>query len=358
MRRYGECMLTSMHLSVRSKWLALIVGAFAISCACTPRLFGQDIPLICAGVGFITSTNGGNTTYIPIVSPMLSAPLGKHLLVESRATILDSYFPKGGGQPGYTSSSFLGLSYLQLDYLANRHMTLVAGEFLTPFATYNERLTPIWISNFESAPLVYGLGNMNTGSSVGAMLRGSAFATDKVSFDYAGYFSAASTNEQFSAQRSSGGRAEVYFPKASLELGASYNRRLQDQHENFAGFHLWWEPADALVKFRSEYAHGQHSHGYWMESEFHLTRSPDTNAFRRGLEPVIRWQQAFRNSPDSSDGLPSVDTNRVDFGLNYLFPHEVRINTSYSRQFASTGDRNVWQTGIIYRFLIPTWRAK
>jgi hypothetical protein len=352
-------MLPSTHLSLASRMGVLIVGACcAVLFGWVSTLSAQDTPLISGGVGFITSTNGGNTTYIPVISPLLAAPLGDHLLVESRATILNSYFPKGNGQPGYTSSSFLGLSYLQLDYLATPHVTVVAGEFLTPFATYNERLTPIWISNFESAPLIYPLGTMGTGSSVGGMLRGSALSRNDVSLDYAAYFSAASTNQQFNAQRSSGGRVELYFPEARLEVGASYDRRLQDQHENFAGVDLWWESADSLVKFRSEYAHGQHSQGYWMETEFHLTRDPNANVFRRGLSPVVRWQQTFRNSPDSSDGLPSANTNRVDFGLNYFFPHEVRINTSYSRQLASTGNSNVWQTGIVYRFLFPTWRSK
>jgi hypothetical protein len=352
-------MLPSMHLSIRSRFGAPIAGVLlALLFCCVPNLSGQDTPLISGGVGFVTNTNGGSTTYIPVISPLLAAPLGDHLLIESRATILDSYFPKGNGQPGYTSSSFLGLSYLQLDYLATPHLTLVAGEFLTPFATYNERLTPIWISNFESAPLIFSLGVMNTGSSVGGMLRGSAVATRNVSLNYAAYFSAASTNEQFNSQRSSGGKAELYFPQANLEIGASYNRRLQDQRQNFSGMHLWWEPADSLIKFRSEYAHGQHSQGYWMETEFHLARATNVNAFRRGLEPVVRWQQTFRSSPDFSDGLPSVDTKRADFGLDYLFPHEVRINSSYSRQFASTGNRNVWQTGIVYRFLFPTWRSK
>lgn len=344
--------------STRSRRQRILTAALSAGLLwAVPAVFAQDTPLISGGVGFLTSTNGGNTTYIPIVSPLLAAPLGNHILVESRATILDSYFPQGSGK-GYTSSSFLGLSYLQMDYLANRHLTVVAGEFLTPFGTYNERLTPIWIGNFQSAPLIFPLGVMNTGSSVGGMLRGSAFSNQNVSLDYAGYFSATSTNQQFNAERSSGGRASLYFPQARLEVGGSYGRLLQGQHQNFAGLHLWWEPADSLVKFRSEYAHGSHSQGYWMESEFHLAKATSGNAFRRGFEPVFRWQQTFRDSPDSSDGLPSVDTKRADFGLDYQFPHEVRINTSYSRQFASTGDTNIWQTGIVYRFLFPTWRGK
>jgi hypothetical protein len=355
--RYGEHMQTMHRSKISRAWVfaaGMLLGLFPVG----GPLLGQDTPLISGGAGFITSTNGGNTTYIPVISPVLAAPLGSHILVESRATILDSYFPRGNGQTGYKSSSFVGLSYLQMDYLANRHLTVVAGDFLTPFGTYNERLTPIWISNFESAPLIFPLGTMNTGSSVGGMLRGSAFNTSKVSLDYAGYFSAASTNEQFNAERSAGGRANVYFPQARLEIGTSFARLLQGEHQNFAGLHLWWEPADSLVKFRSEFARGPHSQGYWMESEFHLTRSPSANAFTRGLQPVVRWQQTFRKSPDGRDGLPSADTNAADFALDYHFPHDVRINTSYSRQLSSTGNRNVWATGIVYRFLFPTWRGK
>ncbi|WP_239461462.1 hypothetical protein [Occallatibacter savannae] len=317
----------------------------------------QDVPLISGGVGFVTSTNAGNTTYIPVISPLLAAPLGNHILVESRATILDSYFPKGGGHSGYTSSSFLGLSYLQMDYIASSHLTVVAGEFLTPFGTYNERLSPIWISNFESAPLIFNLGTMNTGSSVGGMLRGSAISNDHVWLDYAGYFSAASTNEQFKSQRASGARTSLYFPQARLEVGGSYGRLLEETHENFEGLHLWWQPADALVKLRSEFAHGPHSKGYWVESEFHLASASSGMTLRRAIQPVFRWQQTFRSSPDPTDGLPGADTKRADFGLDILFPHEVRINSSYSRQ-SSTQDTNIWQTGIVYRFLFPTWRGK
>jgi hypothetical protein len=343
----------SIHPRLRTRLAVLTAG---LICA-AHLLSAQDTPLISGGGGLITSTNGGNTTYIPIISPVLAAPLGDHLLVESRATVLDSFFPRGG-QNGYDSSSFLGLSYLQLDYIANKHATLVAGEFLTPFGTYNERLTPIWIGNFESAPLIFPLGIMNSASSVGGMLRGSAFSTQHVSLDYAGYFSATSTNQQFNSERSSGGRGDLYFPEARLEIGGSYGRLLQNQHQNYAGMHLWWEPAQLPFKFRSEYAHGAHSYGYWMESEFRLSRSEDVHSFVAGFAPVVRWQQTFRTSPDSSDGLPSADTNRIDFALDYHLPHEIRINTDYSRQLSSTGNRNIWETGITYRFLFPTWRGK
>jgi hypothetical protein len=95
-----------------------------------------------------------------------------------------------------------------------------------------------------------------------------------------------------------------------------------------------------------------------MEAAYRLpqVKGPDSAIGR--LEPVIRMQQVFRNSPDSSDGLPSVNTQRVDFGLDYFLPHEVRIITSYSRQFSSTGNGNIWETGLVSRFLTPAWPGK
>jgi hypothetical protein len=318
----------------------------------------QNIPLISGGVGFFSNTNGGNTTYLPVLSPVLAAPIGSHLLVESRATILETFFPKGGDQIGYTSSPFLGLDYLQGDYLLSRHLTVVGGEFLIPFGTYNERLTPIWIGNFEDGPLIFPLGTMNTAMGVGGMVRGSAVSTAKYSIDYVAYFSAASSNHQFNSQRSSGGRASIYFPNAGLEIGMSYGRLLQGTHQNFSGIHVWYTPADSPFKLRSEYAHGPHSQGYWVETDYRLSHFGGADSALGRLEPVFRMQQTLRDSPGSGDGLPSADTQQADFGLDYHFPHEIRIDSSYSREFSSTGDRNIWQTGIVYRFLFPTWKGK
>jgi len=53
-----------------------------------------------------------------------------------------------------------------------------------------------------------------------------------------------------------------------------------------------------------------------------------------------------------------VNTQRADFGLDYNLPHNTRIFSSYARQFSSTGNRNVWETGIVYRFLFPAWKGR
>lgn len=356
-QRYVEGMRNASNPITNVRRYFLFVSILAAGAMfCVPRSIAQNVPLISGGVGFFTNTNGGNTTYYPAISPVLAAPVGQKFLLESRAFLDESFFPNGSS--GYTTSGFAGLTYLQLDYLATSHVTVTGGYFLTPFGTYNERLSPIWISNFQSAPLITSLGTMGTESSLGGMLRGSALSTPKFSIDYAAYFSAGSTAEQFQAERSAGGRMDVYFPQQRLELGTSYGRLLQGTHKNFEGLHVWWEPANSWFRLRSEYAHGPHSQGYWIEADYRLTHwgGPETLIGR--IEPVFRMQQTFRNSPDPTDGLPSADTQRADFGLDYRLPHEVRINTSYSRQFSSSRNVNVWETGIVYRFLFPVWKGK
>jgi hypothetical protein len=82
------------------------------------------------------------------------------------------------------------------------------------------------------------------------------------------------------------------------------------------------------------------------------------NSWVGRFQPAFRMQQTFRNKPDSSDGLPGVNTRLADFGLAYNLPHEVRLRASYSRQFSAAGDKNLWTANMTYRFLFPAWRGK
>ena len=332
---------------------------FALAVLSMGRYAGaQDTPLLSGGVGFFTSTIGGNTTYRPVIEPLVAAPIGQHLLVESRAALIETYAPRSNGLSGYDHTFFGALTYLQGDAILTPHVTLVGGSFLIPFGTYNERLSPIWISNFQDGPLISSLGLASTGTGVGAMLRGSGLSRRKYSIDYAAYFSARSGNEQFHSERSSGGRASLYLPDQRLEIGFSYNRLLQDVHENFYGAHVWWEPKDTAFRLRSEFARGHHAQGYWIEADYRTQAFGGLDSFIGRFEPVFRMQQTFRRDTVVSDGLPLANTQRADFGLDYNLPHNVRIITSYARQFSSTGNRNIWETGIVYRFLFPAWKGK
>ncbi|QHN05610.1 hypothetical protein FTO74_17665 [Granulicella sp. WH15] len=333
--------------------------ALVLAMLCAVRYgAAQDTPLLSGGVGFLTRTNGGSTSYTPIIEPLLAAPIGNHFLVESRAALTESFAPNGGGQPGYDHSHFIGLTYLQGDYLATRHLTIVGGSFITPFGTYNERLSPLWIGNLQDGPLIASLGAMGTGTGVGGELRGSAISRHKYSIDYVGYFSARSGNEQFNSERSTGGRASLYLPDSRLEVGVSYGRLLQGTQENFYGTHVWWEPKNTALRIRSEFARGHHAQGYWIEADYRTQAFGGLDSWIGRIEPVFRIQQTFRRDTVVSDGLPLVNTQRADFGLDYNLPHNTRILTSYSRQFSSTGNNNIWETGIVYRFLFPAWKGK
>ena len=318
----------------------------------------QNTPLLSGGLGFFTSTNNGATSYQPIMEPLIAAPIGNRLLVESRAVLLESFNPKGGGQDGYNHSHLVGLTYLQGDYILTPHVTVIGGSFLTPFATFNERLSPFWINNFQDGPLIGGLGLMQTGTGVGGQLRGSAISRPKYSIDYAAYFSARSGNENFNSARSSGGRVSLYLPEQRLEIGTSYGRLLQGTHENFFGIHVWWEPKDTGLRLRSEWAHGAHGQGYWIEADYRPMQFGGYNSWIGRLEPLFRMQQTFNSDKTRGDPLPAVNTQRADFGLDYNLPHNTRILTSYSRQFSSTRDVNIWETGVTYRFLFPAWKGR
>jgi hypothetical protein len=318
----------------------------------------QDTPLISGGVGFFSNTNGGNTTYMPIVEPLIAAPIGDKLLIESRAVLLESFSQKANGQSGFDRSHLANFVYLQGDIHAAPHLTVVAGDFLLPFNTYNERLSEIWIGNFQDGPLIAGIGTLSSGSGIGGMLTGSAASNAHYSLSYNGWFSARSGNEQFSAKRSAGGRASLYLTDSRLEFGFSYDRLLQATHENFFGAHLWWEPKDTALRLRSEYGAGEHAHGYWVEADYRTQAFGGLDSWVGRFEPVFRMQQTFRKDTIASDSVPMVNTQRADFGLDYNLPHNTRILTSYSRQFSPTRNVNVWETGIVYRFLFPTWKGK
>jgi hypothetical protein len=338
----------------------LSLGITIAVCALCPSASSaaQDTPLLSGGVGFQTNTNGGSTSYTPIIEPLLIAPIGRKFVIESRAALLESFSPVGSNQPGYDHSHFVALTYLEGDYIATRHITVVGGSFLLPFGTYNERLSPIWISNFQDQPIASSLGLLSSGIGTGGMVRGSAVSTPKYSIDYAAFFSSRTSNTQFASSRASGGRVSLYLPQKRLEVGLSYDRLLQGTHENFYGGHLWYEPKDTGLRLRSEFNRGHHAQGYWIEADYRLKAFGGPESLIGRFEPVIRMQQTFRRDTVVSDGVPLANTQRADFGVNYNLPHNTRIITSYARQFSSLGDHNIWETGIVYRFLFPAWKGK
>jgi hypothetical protein len=313
----------------------------------------SSTPIISGGVQYLSTTSGGATVFQPTIAPVVLVPIGEHWLIESRGTFDEVIFRQDGTTGPYHALTFSSVDYLQLDYLASSHVTITVGEFLTPFNIYNERLGPVWIHNLADSPLIAGIGTRTSSSSDGAMLRGVALAKKNWELNYATYFSALVNARQFGAGRAAGGRVGVFVPRTRFEVGMSYQRFLQDQHLNSWGTYLVWEPYSAPLEVRAEYAHTRGGQGYWLEGAYRFSRFRGPTSWVGRLQAVGRLQQFYLGTPAPDDVLPGADTQKVDFGLNYYLPHNLRLNASYGRQFSSLGNANIWNLQVTYRFLFP-----
>jgi hypothetical protein len=328
---------------------AVLLGILAQSGAAAQ----ENVPIISGGVQFLSTSSGGTTVFQPLIAPVVAVPFGDRWLVESRATFDEVVFRENGSTGPWHAKTFSSVDYLQLDYLVNPHLTIVVGEFLTPFNIYNERLGPVWIHNLADSPLIAGIGTRTSGSSDGGMLRGVAVDRKNWQLNYTAYFSARSGTHQFNAGRTAGGRVGVFIPRTRLELGMSYQRFLQDLHLNSWGTYLVWQPRSEPLEVRAEYAHTRGGQGYWLEGAYRFSKFRGPSTWLGRLQAVGRVQQFYLGTPSPNDVLPGADTQKVDFGVNYYLPHNLRLNGSYGRQFSSLGNANIWNVQVTYRFLFP-----
>lgn len=317
----------------------------------------SGVPIVSGGAAFVSTTDGGQTFLQPVVAPVVVAPLGSRLSIESRFDLREFIAKNASGD--YDSTGLTTIEYLQLDYQVAPQLTISIGRFLAPFNIYSERASAIWIRNFQETPVIFPIGTRTDGSSDGVMLRGAAISQPGWQLNYTAYFSANSRVNKFESGRAGGGRAGIFFTKPRLEVGASYQRFLQDLHYNAAGGYLIWTPPQAPVEIRSEYAHSPAGHGYWVEGAFRFVNQPLNSSLIARLEPIVRMQQFWRSTFLPGDSLPAGDLRQADAGLNYHLPHEVRLNASYGRRFNSIGpDRNDWNVAVTYRFLFPMFPGR
>lgn len=317
----------------------------------------KPVPILTGSAGYFTQVNGGEITNTPALSPLLLVPLGDKWLVEAKGSYSDTFSPNRGSDdngPGDVYGSSYGLGYAQVDYIANRFLTISAGRFIAPFGVYAERQFPNWIRTFQVTPLTVPIASS---SALGGMLRGGFPAgSKKVDLNYAFYFSTANTNHILATSRSTGGRVGFFLPGPRLEIGASFQQTLQAARPHAVGFHLEWQPNSVPLTVRSEFARssGRNGTAYWVESAYRLSKV----SYLRRLEIAARAQQFFADpnlTPAQANALGSLglDTNQGDFALNYYLNRDVRASASYGRQFVFGDSANIWVVGVTYRFIMP-----
>jgi hypothetical protein len=324
----------------------------------TPALRAQSqnserpVPILTGNAGFFTNVDGGQKQLVPEINPVLLVPLKDRWLLESRAEF-KAEFERPEGSGPYGGKVEKEIDYLQVNYIANPYVTVTVGRFLTPFGIYNERLYPSWIRSLQRTPLIFPLG---TGSSDGAMLRGGFRISSKANLNYAWYFSTLSTVNKFESDRLFGGRMGFFFPSPRVEIGASWQKELQEERPNAFGFHFAWQPTPLPLNLRSEYSRTHDGSGYWIEGAYRLNQLPLWKTAMRRTEVVGRVQQFFAGEISEEEaeeyGLPDVNTLQADFGLNYYLRDGLKATASYGRQLSSV-NRNLWTVGIAYRFAFP-----
>jgi hypothetical protein len=336
--------------------LIFLVGCLSGLSTAQTAYDDRPVPILTGNAGYFTTVDRGQSELVPEVNPVLLVPFENRWLFEGRAGF-EGEFERENGDGPYKGSISKEIDYLQLDFIANRYMTVTAGRFLTPFGIYNERLYPLWIRTIHLVPMIYPIGS---GSSDGAMVRGGFSLNPKVNLNYAAFFSTLSTVNKFEADRAAGGRIGLFFPHRRVEVGASWQKELQEERTNAFGFHFAWQPMSAPLTLRSEYARSHTGSGYWVEGAYRFSQVPFWQPVMRRTEFAARMQQFFIGEAGSAEageyGLPFGDVKQPDFGLNFYLKDGLKAQASYSRWLGAR-NWNTWTFGIAYRFAIPLGRV-
>jgi hypothetical protein len=361
-RLLSLCTFDSLHRPWR-KILARVIAVVLLQFFAPAHASSQTalpekpVPIFSGTAGFLTYVNGGQTLLDTQFNPVLLIPLGDKWLVESRGEFEGQFQRQPSGSFGGPVDKHL--DYLQADYIANPYVTVTAGRFLTPFGIFNERLYPEWIRALQPDPLILPIA---TTSSNGAMLRGGFPVSGGTDLNYAAYVSVASIGVNgVESERHVGGRAGVFFPGPRLEVGASWQKVLQDDRKNAVGFHMAWQPRTVPLSVHSEFARANQGSGYWIEGAYRLSQVRVLEREMRHTELVVRQQQFFSGNVTSdvaqSLGLPGANASETDFGVNFFLKDGLKVAGSYGRQLSSAGNINQWTVGIVYRFLVPLGRG-
>ncbi len=349
--------------------VAVLMAAAAFGLASPSRAAAQaqfkpqdsPTPVITGFMGIAGSTEAGQGSVAPAFAPIILVPFGERFLFEGELEFEGAYQSRSG--ESWTKEWEKGVEYAQLDWFVNRGLTVVAGRFLTPFGSYNERLHSRWIRNLPDQPIVVG---MELTSSTGAMVRGGIPIGNRVDLSYSAFASTPSERTWFEAAKATGGHGSLFFPIARVEVGGSFQRQFEGDgtRDNQYGLDMTWQASAVPLDVRGEYVrNAERGSGYWVEGAYRLRRVPFASALMRNSQVAFRVEQFF--VPGGLDGalangsmghggaLPDEDTRRFTGGWNYWVTPALRASVSLGRSLSMEANRNVWSFGLTYRFAEP-----
>jgi len=306
------------------------------------------VPVVTGGISFNAQFEPGQQTMLPVIAPVFLVPIGKRGLIQAEfeAEAETVHHSDTGFDPVPVDKS---LEYAEFDYFLNRFVTVVAGRVAEAFNIYKERLDARWIRNLQEPPLIFAFSDA---SGNGGELRGGIPISGAVDLNYAAYYSAATSGVIAGSERQAGFRTSLFLPGPRLEVGFSFNHKLQDIRASGFGTDLTWTMRRLPVDLRAEALISPDAgNGYWVEGAWRLSSSRFPQWLRRS-QAVVRTEQYFTpRLPLDDTELPTVDTTRVFAGWNFYLTDAVRLSAAYGRQFAQDANHNLWDIGVNFRFV-------
>ncbi len=265
--------------------------------------------------------------------------------------------------PGFSTT--VNLSFAQLDYILNDHVTLAAGELLLPLGTYVQR-TAGWLNKFPDDPLARDLlpgvgvgaellgaipigqeGKMLNYAVYGVNGPGSSDGTGNAgALDLGGNVGLKSDNTVANLHSNPSGGARVGFfapfkPHYDMEIGISGQSGEWDD----LGRHLWTAAVlDASVhlgsyfEMKGEYINtwygsndrgNVHPEGWWVQAGYKLAGlNLDVVPRLNNVELVFRYD-------NSRDDL-GIDSKRYSVGFVYYFSNTLLLEGDY--EFVNSND--------------------
>lgn len=257
------------------------------------------------------------------------------------------------------SETEVSLEYAQIDYAFNDYVTLIAGRFILPLGTFNEKIHPAWINKLPTRPLPYaghdaGLLPFN---DIGVQARGAwrPESCDAVlSYALYGVNGPGSELEEVSPGMveeelhfsggadlndapSAGGRIAVFYPWASyndIEVGVSgqsgtWNRDADLLWSAFvvdAALHL-----GPYTELRGEYIHTWQEtdeegtlqpRGAWAQAAYKLAGLGLELPMINNAEGVFRWSYVDTD-------MEMTKTHAFALGLNYYIVNTLQFKAAY-----------------------------